>query len=221
MADATRMYLHEDILLLALTEERGKVEAGAWYKQAVAAAVLAELMLGERIELQSADKEPKVRMRSTLPIGDELIDDWLSTIAAESQPRALSHWASKISNSKDLKDRVDRRLAERGVLRVQEDKFLFLFTRTSYPERDPGPERELRARLHQAVTGAAHDLDPRTVAVLSIAKATGLLRTFLDKRELEQHAKRIESIIEGEATGKAARTLIEQIEAVVTMIIIT
>ena len=144
-----------------------------------------------------------------------------STLAAESQPRALSHWASKISSSKDLKGRVGRRLAERGVLHVQQDKFLFLFTRTNYPERDPGPERELRSRLRQAVMGSSQDLDTRTVALLSIAKATGLLRTILDKQELEQRKQHIERIIEGEATGKVARELIKQVEAMVLLTVIT
>jgi len=221
MARATPLFLHEEILLLSLTEDQGKVESGAWYQQAVAAAVLAELLLGKRIELESAGKKPNVRVRSAAPLGDELIDDWLATLGAESQPRALSHWASKISSSKDLKGRVGRRLAERGVLHVQQDKFLFLFTRTNYPERDPGPERELRSRLRQAVMGSSQDLDTRTVALLSIAKATGLLRTILDKQELEQRKQHIERIIEGEATGKVARELIEQVEAMVLLTVIT
>lgn len=209
------LLLHEEVLLLALSEEKGTIECGAWYQQAVGAAVLAELLLAGLVRLEGHGRKARVVPAGGRPLGDPLLDEWLERIRSDSKRRRLDHWAGKASGTRDLKSRVARGLAKKGVLCVEEQRVLLVFPRTVYPERDARPERAIRARLHGAVFGDAHDLDPRTVVLVSLARSTGLLDVAFGKKALKPRKRRIESIVNGEETGRAAKRLVEAVQAAI------
>lgn len=215
MTGTPRLRLHEEVMLLALREDKGTIEMGAWYQQAVGGAVLAELALDERVRLVERGRKEVVKVASDQPLGDPLVDEWLARIAAEEKLRQVGYWVGKVSGTKDLKGRVARGLARRGILRVDEDKVLLVFTRTIYPEVDHEPERELRERLRAAVLEEHGDVDPRTSVLLSLMKGTGLIELVFDRHERKAHKRRIEAIVNGEACGKAARDLVTQMHAVI------
>ena len=211
------LMLHEEVMLLALREDKGTIERGAWYQHAAAGAVLAELSLAERVRIVADGKKRTIEVLSAEPLGDELTDEWLARIAEDKKVRTAGHWVSKIAGTKDLKGRIARTLAERGILRVDEDKILLLFTREVYPEMDPGPEEALRGRLREAVIDRADEVDPRTSVLLSLAMGTGLINLVFDRSERREHKQRIEDIVNGEACGRAARDLVAATQMVIMM----
>ncbi len=212
----TKLCLHEEVMLLALGEETGKVAWGTWCDQALGGAVIAELRLAGRIRLEGIGKEARIEVVSTDPLGDELLDEWLAALSHEPESGTLVEWASKVSLTSDLRDRVARSLVRRGVLRVEESKVLFVFARTLYPELDPEPEREVRARLRDAIFTDTADVEPRTVALLSIAKAAEILPRVFDASELKARHDRIEALANGEVMGDADSDLAAQMVAVIT-----
>jgi hypothetical protein len=216
MPAPNRLFLHEEALLLALRDDLGTTEMGAWYQQAVGGAVLAELLLERRLDIV----DDKVVVLSAEPVGDPLIDRSLERIRADGKRRTLQHWIGVIANEKDLKHDVARGLVRRGVLRADEDKVLLIFTRKIYPERDPKPERAVLERLTSAIKGDGSDLDPRTVVLLSLASATGLLRANVDRQLLKRRKARIETIARGDATGNATKELVEATTAAIAAIAI-
>jgi hypothetical protein len=48
-----------------------------------------------------------------------------------------------------------------------------------------------------------------------LAKATNLLKMVFTRRELKEHKKRIEQIVQGEALGKAAKEAVEAVQAAI------
>jgi len=110
---------------------------------------------------------------------------------------------------------VAQQLCRRGILRAAEDKVLLIFTRKIYPEVNPEPERKLIERLRQAIFTESRDVDPRTVVLVSLANNTGLLKAVFDNKKLKGRKARIEEIINGEITGKAAKEAIEAMQAAV------
>lgn len=212
---APELFLHEEILLLALCDERGTIESGAWYQQAVGAAVVAELLLAERVAVVPSGKRPKLRVLRADPVGDPLVDEWLGVLASEKKPRTLSHWVSKVSGTKGLKKRIAGRLARRGVLEEREGKLLLVFPRTTWPERDAGPEREIRQRLETAIFEDVAEVDPRTTALVSIARSSGILSVVFPKRELKARKRRIDRIVAGELAGPAAAELIQSVQTAI------
>jgi len=211
------LFLHEEILLLALRDQKGTIASGTMYQYAIGAALLAELLLSKRIEVEQSGKRKLVNLVSQSPLGEPLIDECLEKVIIAKRRAVLQTWVSRFAGVKNLKHRVARQLCRRGILRADEDKVLLIFTRKIYPEVNPGPERELIERLRYAVFTDSRDIDPRTVVLLSLANSTGLLKIVFDKKKLNGRKTRINQIVNGEITGKAATEAIQAMQAAVMM----
>ena len=209
------LFLHEEILLLALRDEEGTIASGTMYQYAIGAALLAELLLSKRIEVEQSGKRKLVNPIVSTPLGYPLIDECLEKIFVAKRRAVLQTWVSRFAGIKNLKNRVAQQLCRRGVLRADEDKVLLFFTRKIYPEINPEPERELIARLRYAVLTDTDDIEPRTVVLLSLASSTGLLKMAFNKKELKERKVRIKQIVNGEITGKAATEAIQAMQAAV------
>jgi len=215
MTTNNNLYLHEEIMLLALRDEEGTIASGTMYQYAIGAAVLAELLLSQRIIVDQSSKRKLVDLVGSEPLGEPLLDQCLEKIVAAKRRAALQTWVSRFAGVKNLKHVVARSLCQRGILRADEDKVLMIFTRKIYPEVNPQPERELIERLRNAIFTDAFDVDPRTVVLVSLANSASLLKVVFDKRMLKTRKKRIEQIVNGEITGKAAQEAIQAMQAAV------
>ena len=51
MAKQTALFLHEEVMLLALRDKEGTIASGSMYQYAIGGAVLAELLLHDRVEV--------------------------------------------------------------------------------------------------------------------------------------------------------------------------
>ncbi len=91
---------------------------------------------------------------------------------------------------------------------VHEEEVLLIFTRKIYPEINPGPERHLIERLRRAIFTDTEAIEPRTIALLSLANSTNILPTVFDRKDLIRRKKRVERIITGEIVGGAAEDAI-------------
>ncbi len=207
-----RLYLHEEIMLLVLRDEQGTIEFGAWYNQAVGAAVLSELLLAERIEVE-VGKKRMVNVLDDRPLGEPVIDACLEKIATAKRRASATNWVSRFGNLKQLKHRVAQGLCRRGILRADEDKVLLLFSRRIYPELNPGPERQLIGCLRQAIFSDVEPDDIRTVVLVSLANACDLLKYTFDKKQLKGRSKRIEQLSNGDLIGSAAKEAIQAVQA--------
>ena len=215
MTIQTNLFLHEEIMLLALRDEEGTIASGTMYQYAIGAAVLAELLLNKRIAVGQPRRKKLVDLISSQPLGEPLINQCLEKISNAKRRASLQSWVSRFAGVKNLKHRVALQLCERGILRATEDKILLIFTRKIYPEVNPEPERKLIERLRQAIFTDSRDVDPRTVVLVSLANSTGLLKVVFDKKELKGRKARIKEISDGEITGKAAKEAIEAMQAAV------
>jgi len=209
------LYLHEEIMLLALRDKEGTVCSGTMYNFAIGGAVLAELLMEKRIDLEAVKKKKLARVLNPGPLGDPLIDECLSKIGRAKKRAGLQDWVSSFAQVKNLKHRVAQQLARRSILRIDEDKVLGIFSRKIYPEIDPKPEREVIERLRQAIFGDSAEIDPRTVVLLSLAASADLLKLVFDKKQLKSRKARIQQIVNGELTGKATKEAIEAMQAAV------
>ena len=216
------LHLYEEIMLLALRDEEGTVASGAMYNYAVGGAILAELLLEQRLCIEEPRKKKKlVTLADEAPVGDELIDECMGKIAGARRRKRPEGWVSHFASIKQLKHRVARQLCRRGILEADEDKVLLLFTRKIYPEINPEPERRIIERLREAIFTDTDDIDPRTVVLVSLAGGTGILPVIFNKKELKARKKRIEQITNGEVTGKAAKDAIAAMQAAVMVACIT
>ncbi len=216
MITADELFLHEAILLLALHDEQGKVIAGGMYCHALGGAVLAELLLRDRIRMEDPKKK-LIGIVDARSIGDPLLDECLAKIAAAQRRASLQTWLTRFARLSRLRDRIALQLCRRGILRADEGKLLGIFTRKVYPEIDPRPEHELIDRLRQAVLSDSRPVEPRTVVLLSLARNAEVLKAVFSKQELKERRARIAQIVSGDVVGQATQ---EAIAAVQTALVI-
>lgn len=211
----TALFLHEELMLIVLRDREGTIAADSRYQYAIGGAVLAELMLQERIDVETVKKKQYARIINNRPLHDPLLDACLARMAEAKKRAQLQTWVSRFAGTKNLKHLVAGQLVKRGLLRVSQDKVLGIFKRTIYPELDPRPERQLNKRLERAVLGDAADVDTRTAILISLAGSADLLKLVIEKKELKRRKDRIAQISNGELTGKATRAAIEAMQAAV------
>ncbi|GAB5561575.1 MAG: hypothetical protein SynsKO_32220 [Synoicihabitans sp.] len=216
------LWLHEEVTLLALAEEKGTVETGSWYPYVAAGAVLAELMLRQRIRIQTEaeakatgtwyNRKPRLVVTDATPMRDALIDDWLRKISEAEKLKPAGDWLSKIANSRGLQSAASSRLVEMEILEQRKDKILWVFNRVRYPEKDGAPEEEIRRRLERAIFEDDIEVDARTIVLLSLTKNGEFLPALFDKKRLKTRKQHLEKLIAGEALGTATAELIEAIQ---------
>jgi hypothetical protein len=218
-SDGTRLLLHEEIMLLALRDEKGTIASGTWHKFALGAALLSELTLGRRIVITD-DRRQLLELINTEAVGDPIVDHCLSMIAEAKRRASVQRWLHRLANIKRLTHWVASRLCEKGVLRVDERRIMLVFRRTLYPELNPLPERRLLRRLETAILDSQARVTARTAVLIAIADPTGLLKANLDRKRLRASRRRIQAIAEGHAVGRAAAKVVASAQAAAAAAII-
>ena len=121
----------------------------------------------------------------------------------------------KLGNRGKVKERIAAELVRKRVLRKEQGKILGIFNTTHYPERDGRPEKEVVARLKRSIFTETTEVTPRTVVLVAVAEAAGLLPKVFDKKQLKERKDRIKELTEGQISGAMAREAIEAMQAAV------
>ena len=144
------------------------------------------------------------------PVGDPVVDAVLKRVAGQQKRRKPEWWVEKLRPG--IRDRLLAQLADRGVLRIQPEKVLWVFPVRRYPAIDSRIESAARVRLQYVIVHHGEP-DTRTAALASLLNACRLARrTFpdLDRRQLKA---RMGQLGEGQWTSDAVRKAIQATEA--------
>ena len=205
MSDRTELHLHEQLMLLALRDEKGTLESKAsMYGYALGGAMLAELSLRGKIRIGD-DKKAFVDLIDRSPLGEPVLDECLDKVANAKRRARATTWVQRFAQVKRLRHRVAQGLCRRGILRDDEDKILLFFTRKLYPTIDPVPERRLVDRLRDVIFSDSTPADADTVIVVALANATGLLPIHFDRKDLRRRKRHLKRLTEGNMAGAAAQ----------------
>jgi hypothetical protein len=211
--------LYEELLLLALHDTKGTPVFGVQSEFALGGALLAELLMAGKVRLDGEGRKERLQLADRRPLGDELLDECLAKVEAARRPAALQTWVTRFAHTSRLRRRASEGLVRRDILRREEGRVLLFFPHTTFPERNPGPERELLRRLKDAIRRDSGQVDPRTTVLISLAGKTGLLRHVFrgeqERDELKRAKQRIASIVAGEATGHATKQAIVALHAAI------
>jgi hypothetical protein len=210
------MLIAEDLLLLLLDDESGKLTNASYLDTAVGGALLLELALTGTVEVVKGSgmwARARVVATDSQPPTDE-------TLAA-----ALATVSEKGRTAQDLVDRLGKRrraellarLEERGILRREEDKVLGLFPRTRWPAVDSSHEHDVRRQLGDAVVRGATPTE-RTAGLVALLSAMGVAHRVLDREGLSpgEVRKRAKTIADGDWAAKAVKDSIAAAQAAIT-----
>ena len=206
--------LPEEVLLLALDDEKGTAGFGSTHGYALGGAILAELLLRGRVRIDEEGKRKKwvVAVDGVGGTGEPLLDEALARVRSAKRRGSPGTWVQRFSSTRGLQERLARRLCQRGVLRAEEKDVLLFFRRKTWPTMDPAPERALRERVRHAVV-SDDELDARTLVLTALAKAGGLLKAAVDAKTIKGRKARLESITDGQAAGAATQEAVQAAQA--------
>jgi hypothetical protein len=198
-----QLTLADEIVVLMLDDETGAIKPActSFANLAIAGGILMELALLGRIDTDLA----ALFIVDPQPTGDALLDQPLQEIAAERGQRPSAWWIERLGlRNRDLSKDLLERLAEAGILRVEDRQFLWMFSRRAYPQNTGREEREAKARLLAVIFDDAVP-DPRDTLLLGLADSSGVLNAMLSPAEMSKAAKRIAQVVALEEIGRAVR----------------
>ena len=206
------LYLHEQLLLLALDDAKGSVvfSSSTALPYALAGALILEML----------DRGQLALVENTLAVvdtgrGDPLIDEALTLVRESKKPRPIQYWVERFPNKlKGFRNRIAESLVEKGILRNEKKSFLWVFEFSRFPEVDAWPEQAILKKLRSAVLGDGV-VDEETVKLLSLVKAAELIGEVFGRGERREAKKRIKELTSKEQVGKAVSEAVAATNAAV------
>ena len=188
------MILAEEILLLLTDDTTGKpvVDAGR-LDLALAGALLLDLTITGRVDVAGPGepvKAGRLIVRDARPVGDGVLDEALGRIYA-SGPKKPEHVL--LALKKDLRPALYARLAERGILRLEQGKVLGIFQTSRGRALDSRHELQLRAGLRDVLVIGRSPTE-REAGLIALLQAVDQVPKVLGTaevgaRELRRRAK--------------------------------
>lgn len=202
----------EEFLLLSHDEQSGRMLYASQpiTQIALVGAVLMDLAMHDRID---NDLE-KLMLVDATPLGEPALDHVLARIAEEKdQERSVRDWIDRLApEAETIRELSLKRLIERGILREEEGRFLWVFSTRRYPLIDNKEQTEVKLRIAQILM--TDDIpDARDVAILNLADACGLLHEVFSSHELSRLEERIEQLTRLDLIGQAVNATIEELRA--------
>ncbi len=201
--------LAEELLLLALDDESGSVSSAASssLEYGLAGAMLVELVISGRLGMAGGG----LVVADGSPTGDDALDDALAQIEYSRRARDPEYWVGRFG-SLHPKGNLIKSLLDKGILRREERRILWVIPSDRYPARDAGPERDVRERIRAVILDGAEP-QPRDAALISLIKACDLTDEVFYSDERERARQRLDSIADSELIGKAVSGAVARAQA--------
>lgn len=204
----------EEIMLLLLDNKTGRpvglpAPAGDY---AIATAILMQMSLDGRIDTDL----DRLTVVSEVPAGDRVLDEALARMARGPHGHDSRHWIVELGrDAAHFRAMALDALVAKGVLRLEEGRFLWVFGDRRYPKGPLGEAevREVRARLRAVLL---HDEipDPQDALLVGLACSTGLIPLILSPAEQEQVGQRVDQVADLEELGRTLSSVTREVFAV-------
>src|SRR5690606_38022352 len=106
-----------------------------------------------------------------------------------------SYWVENLgNNSSDTRKQILDSLCQKGVLKKEEQKFLWLIEFDRYPTLNPIPELETRKILHDVIL-RGKEPDHRTLTLLGLVNVCNLINELFEKEHRKIAKESIEKLV--------------------------
>ncbi len=212
--------LMEELLLLALDDEKGKIlfSSSTELPYALRGAVLLELVIEKKINV--IDK--KVVLSDPTITGNPILNSALEIIKNKNKKKSIGYWISKlVYKMKSLRKDLFSGLMDKGIIEKEDGKILWLIPTKRYPTKNPIPENEVRKRIIDIVL---YDKQPddRSLMLISLVNSCNLIKEIFPKESRKEAKRKMKKIVKNETFGKEITTQVnnEIMMAIAAQIII-
>lgn len=206
----TILTMLEEIVLLAVDEQTGKLRSADRFSTAYAlgGALFFDLALAGKIDTGTSE----IQIVDTSPTGNAAMDHFLAEMAKRPELTTVRSWIQEAFGYRDyLEEFALASLIERGVLRHEQSRKLWIIDVTRFPIADQRQAQHVRHRLAEAIL-TDQIPEPRDIMLVSVAGASGLLTCVLPAADLERRRERIRLLANLETIGREAAEAIRFLE---------
>jgi hypothetical protein len=194
------LLLVEEMVLLSLDDTTGAhlplMPQAIGY--GLAGAVLADLEMAARI----ATGTKCVEVLDATPTGNPLLDPWIARIASQAKCHPISYWLLVLSDERhEIENTALDHLVERGILKRQDKKILWVIGLRRYPTVHNEERLEVKTRLASLIQSdemPAHF----DATLLSLLQGCYLISEVLGSGILDGRSERIASIADADPVGR-------------------
>lgn len=211
----------EDLLLLLLDDQTGKLVQTSYVDTALGGAVLVELALTGAVEVGAKKgvwSKAKVHPTGAATPEDAVLAHGLATV--DEKDRTAQDLVGRLGKS--VKETLLERLRDGGILELEENKVLGLFPRKRWPAADSTHEDEVRRSVSDVLIRGVTP-DQRTAALIGLLYAIDRAHKTVDRerRSAGEVKKRAKVIAEGDwATGAVKDAVAATQAAVMTAVMV-
>jgi hypothetical protein len=210
----------EDLLLLLLDDDSGRLTGATRLEPGIGGALLVDLALAGCVEVvKGSGMWARAKVVPTLsdPPTDPLLVEALDLVRAKE--RTAQDLVTQLG--KKRRDVLLDRLRERGILEETEDRVLGLIPRRRWPMVDGTHEADVRRKLGDVLVRGARP-EERTAALLAVLSALDVAHKVVDRegqpaREVKKRAK---EVAEGDWAAKAVRDSVAATRAAITAAVV-
>ena len=206
----------EEILLLALDEEKGTLLRGSDSSLglAVTGAVLMDLAFANRIDTDF----DRLYVIDPSPTGDAILDEVLGNIAARDSQLSTEYWLRELHADADaIRNRLIDRMVAAQVLQRTDNKILGVFRRRRHRVLNHREEHEVKRRI-AGILCSDEIPDPRDVVIISLVLACNLLGTILNAWGVRYVLPRAELIARMDLIGREVQNAIREVETSIQVV---
>jgi len=206
----TRNFLNipEEIYLLSIDENGNQHQnlKNENFDLVISAALLMDLALLHRIDSDQTyiftDKKEQ--------IGDVLLDGVLDEIIEYNNNRRIENWISYLSiHGQFFRDEIITSLVRKSVLKIENERVLWFFSKRKYPIVDDTELEEVQSRIRNLIFGTEIP-DERDIVIVSILFNSNLLGTIFTEEEVSKYNARIVQIAKMDFIGQAIGNVLKE-----------
>jgi len=200
----------EEIMLLLLEDKSGRFIYVPEHSVncVLSGAVLMDLALSGKIDTDLK----KLTVIDPSATGNELLDPTLQRLSEANEQHDARYWVEYCQrDAMAIRQRALDRLCRAGILRREDNRFLWVFSSRRYPTCDGKAEREVKLRI-MSILFSDEIPDPRDIAIIGLVDTCGIFRHLLSQREHKGVSERITQIRKMDLIGQAVTAAVREIE---------
>ena len=200
-------------MLLSLDDKSGKFVdlPPLAMDQALAGAALLELAFQNRIDTDLTH----LTLVNAKPTGEGMLDPLLEKIVEAKDKKDAKYWVGVFSaEGEKLREKTLDRLVQRGIIKREEKRFLWVIPGRRYPMVNNQEEQEVRKRI-QSVIAEGEVPGPRDVVLISLSSACQLLRSVFSDADLLKYSARIAEVSKMDLIGRAVSKSVAEVQEAV------
>lgn len=189
----------EEILLLSVGENGGLIPRDKNFEVVLAASILMDLALNNRLD---SDLE-KLILVSDVPLNEPVLDEALAMVFSKKEKQEPSYWISQLAvRSMEFMELLFASLILKKVLKVENQKILWVFSKRKYPLINDKEIKDVKLRVRDIVY--SDDIpDLRDVVIISLLCYGQLLSLVFTADEIEKYKTRIDEIAKMDLIGQS------------------